>query len=56
VDAKLPFLATYLGHVSIDSTYYYLQFVEPLRTLASKRFADHYEKLLMPPSSKGGNR
>ena len=56
VGAKLPFLATYLGHVSIDSTYYYLQFVEPLRTLASKRFADHYEKLLMPPSSKGGNR
>lgn len=56
VGAKLPFLATYLGHVSIASTYYYLQFVEPLRTLASKRFADHYEKLVAPPSSKGGRR
>jgi integrase len=56
VNAKLPFLATYLGHVSIASTYYYLQFIEPLRTLASRRFADHYEQLVMPPSSKGGRR
>ena len=56
VNAKLPFLATYLGHVSIVSTYYYLQFVEPLRTLASKRFADHYEKLVNPPSSRRGRR
>lgn len=56
VNAKLPFLATYLGHVSIASTYYYLQFIEPLRTLASKRFADHYEQLVTPPSSKGGHR
>lgn len=56
VDAKLPFLATYLGHVSIASTYYYLQFVEPLRSLASKRFADHYEKMLAPHNLKGGTR
>lgn len=56
VNAKLPFLSTYLGHVSIVSTYYYLQFVEPIRTVASKRFADHYEKLVTPPSSKGGRR
>ncbi len=56
VGARLPFLATYLGHVSIASTYYYLQFIEPLRTLASKRFADHYEKLVTPPSSKEGRR
>jgi integrase/recombinase XerD len=56
VNAKLPFLATYLGHVSIASTYYYLQFIEPLRTLASQRFADHYEQLVTPPSSKGGRR
>jgi integrase/recombinase XerD len=56
VNAKLPFLATYLGHVSIVSTYYYLQFVEPLRALASKRFADHYEKLVTSTNSKGGRR
>ena len=56
MNAKLPFLATYLGHVSIVSTYYYLQFIEPLRALASKRFGDHYEKLVAPPNSKRGRR
>jgi integrase/recombinase XerD len=56
VNAKLPFLATYLGHVSIESTYYYLQFVEPLRMLASKRFADRYGKLVRPPNAKRGYR
>jgi integrase/recombinase XerD len=56
VNAKLPFLAAYLGHVSISSTYYYLQFIEPLRMLASKRFADHYEQLVTAPSSKRGRR
>jgi len=56
VDAKLPFLATYLGHISIASTYYYLQFIEPLRALASKRFADHYENLVTPGNSKEGAR
>jgi len=39
VQAKLPRLATYMGHVSIVSTAYYLAFVEPLRALASARFA-----------------
>lgn len=36
--AKLPMLATYMGHVSIDSTYYYLPFVEGIRSEASARF------------------
>lgn len=40
VQAKLPFLAQYMGHVSIVSTAYYLQFVEPLAAAASTRFAD----------------
>ncbi len=39
VQTKLPLLATYLGHVSIVSTAYYLTFIEPLRALASARFA-----------------
>jgi integrase/recombinase XerD len=56
MSAKLPFLASYLGHVSIVSTYYYLQFIEPLRTLANKRFADHYATLVTPLTSKGGRR
>ncbi|MGH7338855.1 MAG: tyrosine-type recombinase/integrase, partial [Candidatus Rokuibacteriota bacterium] len=39
VQAKLPLLAMYMGHVSIVSTAYYLPFVAPLRALASARFA-----------------
>ena len=38
--AKLPLLATYMGHVSIVSTAYYVRFVEPLAAAASARFAD----------------
>ena len=41
VQTKLPLLATYMGHVSIVSTAYYLPFVEPVRALASRRFAHH---------------
>jgi integrase len=46
VQAKLPLLATYMGHVSIVSTTYYLPFVEPLRALASMRFSQHCGALL----------
>ena len=46
VQAKLPFLAAYMGHVSIVSTAYYLQFVEPLASAASARFADHCGALI----------
>lgn len=46
VEAKLPLLATYLGHGSAVSTHYYLHFIEPLRTAASERFADHYGELI----------
>lgn len=38
VQAKLPYLATYMGHVSIVSTQHYLHFIEPLAALASERF------------------
>jgi integrase/recombinase XerD len=48
VEAKLPLLATYLGHGSAVSTHYYLHFIEPLRTAASKRFAAHYGGLVSP--------
>jgi integrase len=48
VEAKLPLLATYLGHGSVVSTHYYLHFIEPLRTAASKRFANHYGELIAP--------
>jgi integrase/recombinase XerD len=46
VQAKLPQLAIYMGHVSIVSTAYYLAFIEPLRALASARFAHHYGALV----------
>jgi hypothetical protein len=49
VEAKLPLLATYLGHGSAVSTHYYLHFIEPLRTAASERFANHYGELVSPP-------
>jgi integrase len=42
VGAKLPMLSTFMGHVSIASTHYYLQFVEGLRSEASKRFHERF--------------
>jgi len=48
VQTKLPFLSTYMGHVSMVSTQYYLRFVEPVASAASARFAQHYGQLLTP--------
>ena len=56
VRTKLPFLAAYLGHVSIISTYRYLHFVEPLRALASSRFSDSYGELVVPLSVREGRK
>jgi integrase len=57
VQTKLPLLSAYMGHVNIGSTYYYLHFVEPLASLASKRFARHYGALVScPAKQKGGSR
>jgi integrase/recombinase XerD len=46
LQTKLPMLATYMGHVSILSTQYYLSFVPELATAASKRFCDRYGALV----------
>ena len=43
VQAKLPILATAMGHVSIASTAYYLRFIEPITQAASERFAQYWE-------------
>ena len=48
VQAKLPLLATYMGHVSIHSTEYYLPFIEVLAAAASERFAAPYGALVTP--------
>jgi integrase/recombinase XerD len=56
VQAKLPLLATYMGHVSIASTEYYLKFVEPLSASASERFSRHCGGVLVLPANTGGAR
>jgi integrase/recombinase XerD len=57
VEAKLPLLATYMGHGSSLSTHHYLHLIEPLRTAASARFANHYGDLIAPlPERKGWQR
>jgi integrase len=56
VQAKLPLLATYMGHVSIASTEYYLKFVEPLGVSACERFARHCSGVLAMPANTGGVR
>jgi integrase len=45
VQTKLPHLATYLGHVSPVSTYYYLRFTPELRRSASQRFHQRFAPL-----------
>jgi integrase len=56
VENKLPCLAAYMGHVSVVSTQYYLHFIEPLRTLASQRFARCYGQLINPGNDVGRMR
>lgn len=46
VQAKLPALATYMGHVSIVSTEYYIPLVEELGAAASERFESRYGSLI----------
>jgi integrase len=46
VQAKLPLLAAYMGHVSVISTYYYLRFIEPLASMASLAFDAQYGSLI----------
>ena len=54
VRSKLPLLATYMGHVSIHSTEYYLPFIEILASEASERFAAHYSALITPWAAPEG--
>ena len=55
VQSKLPFLAAYMGHVSIVSTQYYLHFIEDIAGFASERFAKFCGELItLSSSSEGG--
>jgi len=53
IQAKLPMLATYMGHVSITSTEYYLPFIPELAAEASNRFSSHYGALVKPLNERG---
>jgi site-specific recombinase XerD len=47
IQAKLPHLATYLGHVSPVSTHYYLHMTPELRQAANDRFHQRFEPLFV---------
>jgi integrase/recombinase XerD len=53
LQAKLPLLAIYMGHVSIVSTEYYLHFVDDIAAVSSDRFAAHCAALVRPLSANG---
>ena len=53
VQVKLPLLSTYMGHVSIVSTYYYLQFIEEISLQASTRFYENFRKQLRKIHKEG---
>ena len=55
IRAKLPLLATYMGHVSIVSTERYLHFVDELASHACDRFNAHCGAIVVPlPKAPGG--
>lgn len=57
VQARLPFLATYMGYVSIVSTQFYLQLIEPLASSAAERLARYCAGLIKPlPTTHGGDQ
>jgi integrase len=46
VQSCLPKLALYMGHVSIESSAYYLHWVPTLQRLASQRFEQRFGHLI----------
>jgi len=53
VQAKLPMLSTYMGHVSITSTQYYLRYMDAVIGLASERFENKYSVLVEQSNQRG---
>lgn len=56
VQAKLPTLATYMGHASILSTQYYLPSLDVVAREAGARFERHCEHFLTAALDAGGDR
>jgi len=52
VNARLPALATYMGHVNISSTQVYLQPTAELLGEVDRRFHNHYLKHITPKGSQ----
>ncbi len=52
VQAKLPLLSTYMGHISIVSTHYYLQFIEEISSEVSMRFYKSFGQPLTSSTQK----
>jgi integrase len=53
VQAKLPLLSTYMGHVSVVSTQYYLRFIDEVAGRASNQFARKYSALITSTKTRG---
>jgi len=53
VQAKLPLLSRYMGHVSVESTEYYLPWIPELALAASNQFCRHYGAFVQPLSTGG---
>lgn len=56
VASRMPALATYMGHVSVASTQYYLSCLDAVAHEASERFGRHCASLLDSPANGGGAR
>jgi integrase len=54
VQARLPALAIYMGHVSILSTQYYLPVLDVVAEEASEKFDRHSARFFLPSSDKRG--
>jgi integrase len=55
VQNRLPALSTYMGHSSVESTHYYLRFLDAVAQAASERFEQHCSPFLPSTSSIGGD-
>lgn len=56
VQARLPALATYMGHVSILSTQYYLPILDAVALEASEKFERHCARFLVDALDERGGR
>jgi hypothetical protein len=48
LNARLPWLATYMGHVDVHSTHLYLQATPELIAQVDRRFYNHYLHQVKP--------